>query len=115
MESSNVNAMREALERQVHFLQRLHAQEGENGVVSKVRLEEEIKAVTAALSAPPRNCDKGTAEEQIDRMLAFCGRKGKCTRCEHHRIGTMFRECTLRWAQTPYEANEKGEVDDSNG
>lgn len=52
---------------------------------------------------PRRNCDVGTAEEQIDRMLAFCVRKGKCTRCENHKIGTMFRECTLRWAQMPYE------------
>ena len=57
----------------------------------------------AALATPDRNCDVGTAEEQIDRMLAFCGRKGKCTRCENHKIGTMFRECTLRWAQMPYE------------
>lgn len=62
-----------------------------------------LKIANAAISAPPRNCDVGTPGEQADRMLEFCGRKGKCTRCEHHKVGTMFRECTLRWAQTTYK------------
>lgn len=67
----------------------------------------EVKAAQdmakSAISAPPRNCDVGTTDDQIDRMLAFCVRKGKCSRCEHHKIGTLFRQCTLRWANMPYE------------
>ena len=85
-----------------------------NGILDKYTCEKQgfsaaLKVVDAivkanyAINAPARNCDVGTADEQIDRMLAFCGRKGKCTRCENHKIGTMFRECTLRWAQMPYE------------
>lgn len=104
MEANNAAAMRKALERQVHFLQRLHAQEGENGVVSKVRLEEEIKAVTAALSAPPRNCDVGTAKKQNDRYVLFCKshkkNHGNCFGC------TAFQfigRCEFAWAQMPYE------------
>ena len=99
----NSAAMREALERQAHFLQRLHAQEGENGVVSKVRLEEEIKAVTAALAAPPRQCDVGTAAEQSRRFCAFCRpRTEPCDGCSCLEDAQHGR-CEFIWAQMPYE------------
>ena len=53
--------------------------------------------VTAALSAPPRNCDVGTAEEQYRRFLKFC--HGEiCEKCPVHDA----RSCTLAWAQMPY-------------
>ena len=94
MEASNVKEMRKAPERQAHFLQRLHAQEGENGVVSKVRLEEEIKAVTAALSAPPRQCDVGTAKEQKQRYDEWRN---------HDELRAVFGLDKLDWAQMPYE------------
>ena len=67
---------------------------------------EEAARVAAAMRAYKnelRQCDVGTTGEQTDRMLAFCARKYKCTRCEHHKIGTLFRECTLRWANMPYK------------
>lgn len=56
----------------------------------------------AALAAPPRNCDVGTAEEQLERMdAAYCSKrlcaKGKCP---------LFKpglDCSLIWAQMPYE------------
>lgn len=32
-----------------------------------------IKKCFAALAAPPRNCDVGTAEDQAERFYAFCG------------------------------------------
>ncbi len=37
---------------------------------------------TEALAAPPRNCDVGTAEEQIERGQGFCKRYDEdCTGC----------------------------------
>ena len=70
--------------------------EGEFVVLDTRKVADELKKSL-------RNCDVGTTDDQIDRMLAFCGRKGKCSKCEHHKIGTLFRQCTLRWAQMPYE------------
>ena len=85
----------ESLLHKIHYLNRTPELDAE--------ITECIDEIDVAVKKPRRNCDVGTAEEQIDRMLAFCGGKGKCTRCENHKIGTMFRECTLRWAQMPYE------------
>lgn len=57
----------------------------------------------AALSAPPRNCDVGTAEEQSERMALFCksmyATEGAiCHKCPLHE----HKDCTLGWAQMPY-------------
>lgn len=74
--------------------------------------------VSSALAAPPRNCDVGNEEEQAQRIDAFCKSHGTdqngCYRCEECPLLEIDR-CELKWAQMPYEANEKGEVDDSNG
>ena len=54
--------------------------------------------VTAALSAPPRNCDVGTAEEQDERFDRWCDRKNikDCW-------GIGCRKCLIAWAQMPYK------------
>lgn len=68
--------------------------------------------INAALSGPPRNCDVGTPEEQKARMLEYCKSHKNvdgiiiCERCPHH--GPNWTWCALRWAQTPYEAQEGG-------
>ncbi len=70
-------------------------------------------AINAALSAPPRNCDVGTAEEQAERHKAYCRKHytpdalgGNCRKCPlKDRRGWS---CQLAWAQTPYEAQEGG-------
>ena len=58
------------------------------------------------IAKPPRNCDVGTAEEQAERMGAFCSRCGKgadgAYRCENCNLLRMDR-CELAWAQMPYE------------
>jgi len=63
----------------------------------------------AALSAPARNCDVGTAEEQAERMRLYCNSHGEdesgCFRCEKCPFLTDER-CELAWAQMPYEAQE---------
>ena len=73
-----------------------------DGVMEHFQYSQLFDIADNALAEPLRNCDVGTTDDQIDRMLAFCGRKGKCSKCEHHKIGTLFRQCTLRWAQMPY-------------
>lgn len=70
----------------------------------------------AALAAPARNCDVGTAEEQAARFKAFClPRVGKCSensKCpaKHpcNQIGIQY--CQLKWAQMPF-APAKGKED----
>ncbi|MBO6031967.1 MAG: hypothetical protein J6Q22_11040 [Prevotella sp.] len=61
----------------------------------------------AALSAPPRQCDVGTEEEQAERQKAYCRKHftpdklgGNCRKCPlRNRRGWS---CQLAWAQMPY-------------
>lgn len=58
--------------------------------------------IEEALSAPPRNCDVGTAEEQGERCLAEFDqwrRKGD---------GKKLITAIMTWAQMPYTAEEGG-------
>ena len=63
----------------------------------------------AALAAPARNCDVGTAEEQSRRFCAFCRpRLEPCDGCPCLE-GSRHGRCEFGWAQMPYEeggANE---------
>ena len=63
----------------------------------------------AVLSAPPRQCDVGTAEEQIDMFREFCQAE-KCGRyrCRGGSKSICIDRCAIDWAQTPYEAQEEG-------
>lgn len=62
----------------------------------------------AALAAPARNCDVGTAEDQFERWQAFCNKyDDDCTACPcDDNICASFASCFSKWAQMPY--NEKG-------
>lgn len=71
-----------------------------------------IEIVNAALSAPPRNCDIGTPEEQSVRMAKFCREQYKktdgvsiCSGCQFHNMEGL--DCQFAWAQTPYESEVK--------
>lgn len=61
----------------------------------------------AALSAPPRNCDVGTAEEQRDRLEDFCSKHFRysadnpCSGCPIYNGDS--RPCVYRFLQMPYE------------
>lgn len=63
----------------------------------------------AALAAPARNCDVGTAEEQNTRRNQFCYAQMKrnnhcCGPCPCYKfINGEAQSCTLLWAQMPYE------------
>ena len=61
-----------------------------------------IHEARAALAAPPRNCDVGTAEEQAERYMNFCHNYPKCTGCPC--VGRIqYHQCEFAWAQLPYE------------
>ena len=67
--------------------------------------EEMAKALDkakAALSAPPRNCDIGTVEEQAERFDCFCynhrSREKGCGDCPLLEGGP----CEFAWMQMPY-------------
>ena len=66
------------------------------------------------LSAPPRNCDVGTAEEQYERFEAFCakhrqdnGPGSHCMKCPINEWNRSNRFCQFAWAQMPYESEAK--------
>ena len=66
-----------------------------------------MPAVRKALSAPARQCDIGTDEEQVERYCRHC--QTHCISCEHRHAcnvcGERYRlRCFARWAQMPYEA-----------
>ena len=62
-------------------------------------------AITEALSAPPRNCDVGTVEEQKKRFRDFCIRS-KCDSCPCSGE-CNWAYCAIRWSQMPYEEVNK--------
>ena len=49
----------------------------------------------SALAAPPRNCDLGTAEEQVSRHRIWCKCGGDCA--------VSCKMCFAKWSQMPYE------------
>ena len=66
----------------------------------------------AALSAPPRNCDVGTAEEQAKRFHSFCKKfqsdiQGMCSsQCPCISCYGMCH-CITKWEQIPYEEEKE--------
>lgn len=101
----NAAALREALEKVrfylPYFLQymRLHWEDAEAGGY----YERILEVVNAALSAPARQCDVSTAEEQFvrfrDAMVHECLADEYC-RCKD------AARCFAQWAQLPYDAKE---------
>ena len=71
-------------------------------VCVNVPLCKAIHEARAALTAPPRNCDVGTAKEQHERHNHFCYahrvREKGCSGCPLN--GEPC--CELAWAQMPY-------------
>lgn len=62
-----------------------------------------VVAAEAAISAPPRNCDIGTAEEQHERFYNFCDKVEECKECPLWRGGGLTSKCCAHWGQMPYE------------
>ena len=67
-----------------------------------------VVSAEAALSAPPRNCDVGTAKEQEERFRKFCASHyninnvdGECDSCPIKEV--IGVDCAIAWSQLPYE------------
>ena len=71
---------------------------GEDGWLAWVRAMQ--GKARAALSSPPRNCDVGTAVEQENRFIRFCGGKSSCKHCP---LRNANSRCEFAWAQMPYK------------
>ena len=86
---------------------------GETGMVINSAYSEAARKCRAALAAPPRNCDVGTAEEQEKRFHDFC-RARHLPRMEESRYCAYKCPlegdtcCELQWAQMPYIEKEGG-------
>ena len=96
----NAAAMREAV---VLALSLLDLKEG---VPYKTISQKDIDFMKAALSAPRRNCDVGTAKEQAERYSRYCDqfiRDGlHCEKCPC--CGKIpFGRCEFAWMQMPYK------------
>lgn len=94
----NAVAMREALEAIKDTLDKWRL----NGV-EYWQYSELFDIANTVLSAPPRNCDVGTAEEQSERYEKFCyahrSREKGCGGCPLCDIVC----CGFAWLQMPYE------------
>ena len=93
----NAAAMREALKEidRVVFDKRRHT-------------KEEVEAhrlATEALTVPPRNCDVGTAEEQLFRHKEYCKRHTTDAGCSQCPLVNSL-DCRFVWAQLPCGSEE---------
>ena len=99
----NAAAMREALEAAIPIMRACLFDYYNTTDVNKV-----VGEMKAALSAPPRNCDVGTSEEQAKRFKSFCkthlsGTRSICSaQCACVGCRSMFH-CLTKWEQMPYE------------
>ena len=96
MEASNLKTMREALESVRNWcINRL------GNAPYQVTVEGLLSVVNTALSKSPRNCDVGTADEQRDRLEAFCAIHFRCSVCPIYNGDS--RSCVYRFLQMPYD------------
>ncbi len=97
--------LREALENAYSLLCEGIATEVDDELEHPFHLELACEKIQAALTVPPRQCDVGTAQEQIKRWQAFCNRyDDDCTGCPCEAADTWdYTGCFAKWAQMPYE------------
>ena len=97
------NKLREALTKILNLTNSLD----ENCAVDPVEIRDIAKA---ALAAPPRNCDIGTAEEQRARFEAWCEKQPEryCKACAECPTQRYAINCFCNWAQMPYVEKEGG-------
>ena len=75
-------------------------------VIPTLRAAFLVDETNKVLSTPVRNCDVGTAEEQSNRRRKFCAKQKRngIINCGYCPIKHQYqRDCTLAWAQMPYE------------
>lgn len=102
MPPCNMSAMRKAME-QIGYI---CADECEKGKGSYA-IREIHRLANESLSTPPRNCDVGTADEQLERMRGFCLKHLDAVNliisCSDCRLDSVsVKACPLKWGQEPY-------------
>ncbi|MBO5704148.1 MAG: hypothetical protein J6R91_06250 [Bacteroidaceae bacterium] len=96
--------LREALEDAWNLLQNIDFDKDSNldDMAASV-----IQKICEALAEPIRNCDIGTAEEQVKRFRAYCKpfivSNRMCRNCPLYKGTTNIVECLCKWSQMPYE------------
>ena len=76
--------------------------EGQTGIHDALMYE--VMEADKILSAPPRNCDVGTPEEQSARFDAHCRKHIGCLTCPlREKDGGVHKHCEFAWAHMPYE------------
>ena len=73
--------------------------------VQKQSIDKCRMLIKQALSAPPRQCDMGTADEQLSRFVAAWE---SAHRSVVDRRSMMMLSVFSRWAQMPYAEKEGG-------
>ena len=69
--------------------------------MSIIELLEQLKTLPKKIKKPVRNCDVGTADEQVRRHLEWCERNAyKCQSTPSCAV------CLAEWAQMPYEEGD---------
>ena len=90
----NAAKMREALEYIAHYCDSEYGMDDPGCADGHILADKAI----AALAAPPRNCDVGTAEEQMKRQYdTMCNTTKACPDSDW-----SCKECFAKWAQMPY-------------
>ena len=96
----NAAKMREALSMILGTVEHLQTRFDMPKLASEEILE--LKQIAeSAIAAPPRNCDVGTAEEQLKMFNKFCFPM-KCKECQLYKDEDLH-DCIFRWNQMPYE------------
>lgn len=82
-----------------------------SGEVDTETYKAEIDIIDKALALPRRNCDVGTADEQVKRFRAYCkpfiACNTMCRDCPLYKGTADIVECLCKWAQMPYESEVK--------
>ena len=106
----NAATMREALENIANMGEQIDYQLGSSDeTVYAFRHERSLahsisECARTALSAPPRNCDVGTAEEQARRYEELCDSHTCGSICSGSCCPLYDYDCSpFAWAQMPYE------------
>ena len=99
-------AMHEALNKILWCLEWM-SDNAENKII-KDHLAKPIELAKSALSAPTRNCNVGTVDEQAERFYSFCkkyksGIQGMCSPLCPCKDCCDKCHCLVKWAQMPYE------------
>lgn len=82
-----------------------------SGLIDTDTYKAEIEQIDAALALPRRNCDVGTAEEQVERFRKLCismhDNVHHCKQCPLEGVSAI---CEFKWSQMPYEEEDESEV-----